>query len=143
MLIHLMNCCQSYGRWENFILFSTQDPGPLSGLDALHVLIQHCNVVLFLQETLTSLFADSAVFNSVTGDDPNVFTDHNGIRQLTVMVAPYFISSVCRVLHNLIILLSDSLLSLIHHSGIDGLLLRYTHICGLLLISILCLYVDS
>ena len=128
MLLQLMKCCQSYGRWDSFISFSTQESGALTGLDALNALIQHCNVVLFLQETLMSLFADSAVFNSVTGDDSNVSTNHNDIRQLTVMVAPYFISSVCRVLHNLIILLAESLLSSIHHSGIDGLLIRCAHI---------------
>ena len=128
MLLQLMKCCQSYGQWDSFISFSTQESGALTGLDALHALIQHCNVVLFLQEILMSLFADSAVYNSVTGDDSNVSTNYNDIRQLTVMVAPYFISSVCRVLHNLIILLADSLLSSIHHSGIDGLLIRYAHI---------------
>lgn len=121
-----MRCCQSYERWNNFISFSTQE-GTLSGLEALHTLMQHCNIVLFLQETLTSLFANSAVFNSITDDDSNTFSDHHGIRQLTVMVAPYFISSACRVLHNLTILLSDSLLTSIHHSGLDSLLLKYAH----------------
>jgi len=123
VLLHLMKCCQSYEQWDNFITFCTQE-GTLLGLEALSALTQHSNIVVFLQETLTSLFANSALFNGVTGDDSNTFADHHGIRQLTTMVAPYFISSTCRVLHNLIILLSDSLLSSIHHSGIDVLLLR-------------------
>ena len=119
-----MKCCQSYEQWDNFITFSTQE-GTLLGLEALNALIQHSNIVVFLQETLTSLFADSALFKTVVGADSNVFSDHHGIRQLTTMVAPYFISSACRILHNLVILLSDSLLSSIHHSGLDALLLRY------------------
>ena len=125
MLLQLMKCSQSYEKWENFITFSTQE-GTLLGLEALHALIQHYNIVVFLQETLTSLFANSSIFNSVTDDsDSNIFTDSHGIRQLTTMVAPYFISSLCRILHNLVILLSDSLLSSLHHNGIDSLLLRY------------------
>ena len=125
MLLQLMRCSQSNERWENFITFSTQE-GTLLGLEALHALMQHCNIVVFLQETLTSLFTDSAVFNSITDDDDsNIFTDCYGIRQLTATVAPYFISSMCRILHNLIILLSNSLLSSVHHNGVDSLLLRY------------------
>lgn len=118
-----MKCCQDHKHWDNYISFSTQE-GTVFGLQALQALLQHCNIVMFLQDTLTTLFADSAVFSSVTDDNSNVFSDHNGIRQLTVMVAPYFVSSLCRVLHNLIILLSDSLLPTVHHNGIDNLLLR-------------------
>lgn len=124
MLLQLMKCSRGCDRWENFITFSTQE-GTLLGLEALHALMQHCNVVVFLQETLASLFADSAIFNSVTDNDSNIFTDYHGIRQLTVTVAPYFISSTCRVLHNLIILLSDPFLTSLHHGGVDTLLLRY------------------
>ena len=125
MLLQLLKCSQSCDRWQNFVTFSTQE-GTLLGLEALHALMQHCNIVVFLQETLTSLFANSAVFNSVTdGDDSNIFTDYHGIRQLTATVAPYFISSTCRILHNLIILLSDPFLSSLHHNGVDNLLLRY------------------
>ena len=121
-----MKCCQDHKHWDNYISFSTQE-GTVFGLQALQALLQHCNIVMFLQDTLTTLFADSAVFNSVTDDNSNIFSDHNGIRQLTVMVAPYFVFSLCRVLHNLIILPSDSLLPTIHHNGIDNLLLRYIY----------------
>lgn len=119
-----MKYCQNHGQWDNLIAFTTQE-GTLTGLEALHALIQHCNIVAFLQETLTMLFADSAVFNSGTDGDSNIFTDYHGIIQLTATVAPYFISSTCRILHNLVILLSDSLPSSVHHNGIDSLLIRY------------------
>ena len=120
-----MKCCRSHGQWDDFITFSTQE-GNLLGLEALNTLIQHSNIVLFVQETLTALFAESAVFNS--DGDSNVFSDHHGIRQLTATIAPYFISSTCRLLHNLIILISDPLLSSIYSSGIDGLLFRCNHL---------------
>lgn len=118
-----MRYCQNYGQWENFITFTTQE-GTLLGLEALHALTQHSNIVVFLQETLTSLFANTALFHSVTDGDSNIFSDHHGVRRLAAIVAPYFISSTCRILHNLVILLNDPLLSSIHHSGIDSLLLR-------------------
>lgn len=124
MLLQLMKCCQNHERWNSFLTFTAQE-GALSGLEALHALTQHSNIVVFLQESLTTLFTESAVFDSVNDADSNIFSDHHGIRQLTAMVAPYFISSACRILHNLVILLSDSLTSSIHHSGIDGLLFRY------------------
>ena len=126
MLLQLLKCCQGYGRWENFITFSTQEV-TLLGLEALHALIQHSNIVAFLQETLSSLFTDSPIFNSVNDGDSNIFNDHHGIGQLTAMIAPYFISAMCRILHNLVILLSDSLLSSVHHDGVDTLFLRYAH----------------
>ena len=126
MFLQLLKCCQGYEQWENFITFSTQE-GPLVGLDALHALVQHCNIIAFLQETLTSLYTDSPVLNSVVDGDSNVFTDHHGIVQLTAMIAPYFISATCRILHNLVILLSDTLLPSIHHGGVDTLFLRYVH----------------
>ena len=125
MVLQLIKCCQLHQLWDKFISYSAQDGNVICGLGAFHSILQHYNVVPFLQEMLTSLINSTLFNNGNDEDDSNVFTGCCHLNQMTIAVVPYFISSVCRILHNAAILLAENLSPLLHHSGVDNLLIRF------------------
>jgi len=125
VVLELIKCCQLHQQWEKFIKYSAQDGVVLSGLEAFHTTLQHYNVIPFLQEVLMSLINNPTLFNTDNVNDSNVFTGPCHLRQITEIIAPYFISSLCRILHNAAILLPDNLPVVLHHNGIDNLLIRF------------------
>jgi len=129
VVLTLIKCCQLHQQWDKFITCSAQDGIALAGLEAFHVMLQHYNVVPFLQEVLMSLINNSVLFNTDNDDDFNVFNGSCHLRQITEVVAPYFISPLCRILHNAAILLPDNLSAVLHHNGIDNLLIRFVITC--------------